>query len=156
MKCPFAQKPGTSKRSVPRRDLRSSRKSELGQYLSCIDWSLLDAAESCDDKLKLLIDTINIGLDIIMPVKHFKVHTDDPPWVTADFKQLIKLRQEAFIDGYVDDRFRHVRNVVNRKQKVLRFKYYASKVSGLSDTKPGQCWSAVKRISGMVLACDSK
>ena len=74
-------KMGTSKRSVPRHDLRAGRKCELGRYLSCIDWSLGDAAEFGNDKLKLLIDTINIGLDVIMPVKHFKVHTDDPPWV---------------------------------------------------------------------------
>ena len=116
---------------------------------------MVDAAESCDDKRKLLIGTINIGLDIIMPVKHFKVHTDDPSWVTAEFKQLIKLRQDAFTDRDVD-RFRHLRNVVNRKRKVLRCKYYASKVSCRRDTKPGQWWSAVKRIAGMVPACDSK
>ena len=31
-----------------------------------------------------------------MPVKHIRIHTHDAPWVTKQFKNLIKLRQLAF------------------------------------------------------------
>ena len=128
---------GRSRRSVSRRDLRASRKTELGRYLSIFHWSLVEDADIYEDKLKLLTDMITTGLDIIMPVKQFKVHTDDPPWITAEFKALIKCRQKAFAKGDTE-RFRHNRNAFNRECKSLRGKYYASKVNNLKKTEPSQ------------------
>ena len=135
--------------------MRASRKTELGRYLSSIDWSLVEYAEICEDKLKLLTDIITTGLDIIMPVKQFKVHTEDPPWITAEFKAFIKRCQKAFAKGNTE-RFRHLRNAVNRERKSLRGNYYASKVNNLKDTKPSQWWSVIKRISGLIPASGSK
>ena len=68
---------------------------------------------------------------------------------------LIKLRQKAFVS---DDtvRYRHYRNVVNRERKVIRGRYFASKVRQLKKTKPSQWWGAVKRIAGMVPAMGSE
>lgn len=42
--------------------------------------------------------------------------------------------------------------MVNRKRKVLRGDYYASKANHLRQTRPSQWWSAVKWIAGMALA----
>jgi len=55
-------------------------------------WSIYNFEE----KLKLLTDFIKTGLDTIMPVKQSRVHVDDPPWVSPEFKHLINLRQRAF------------------------------------------------------------
>ena len=146
---------GRSRRSVSRRDLCASRETEIGRYLSNIHWSLVEDAKICEDKLKLLTDIITTSLDNIMPVKQFKVHTDDPSWITAEFKALIKRRQKAFAKGD-NEKFRHLQNAVNRERKSLRGKYYASKVNNLKDTKPSQWWSVVKRISGSIPASGSK
>ena len=90
-----------------------------------------------------------------MPVKQFKVHTEDPPWITAEFKAFIKRCQKAFAKGNTE-RFRHLRNAVNRERKSLRGNYYASKVNNLKDTKPSQWWSVIKRISGLIPVSGSK
>jgi hypothetical protein len=58
-----------------------------------------------------------------MPLKSFKLHVNDPPWVTPEFKKLIKLRQKAYTQGE-QERFRQLRNVINRERKVLRSRYY--------------------------------
>ena len=65
-----------------------------------------------------------------MPIKYSKFHVNDPPWVTPEFKSLIKRRQEAFTSG---DKtvFNQYRNTVNRQRKILRRRYFESKVNHL-------------------------
>ncbi|EDO32114.1 predicted protein [Nematostella vectensis] len=52
----------------------------LSSSLTAIeDWSLIDFGASGEDKSKFLVDSINIGLNLIMPVKQTKIHADDAP-----------------------------------------------------------------------------
>ena len=140
-----------SRRSVTRRDTRLSRRHELGRYLSSIDWSFLDSVTGCESKFQLFLDLVKTGLDTIMPLKPVKLHVNDAPWISPEFKTLIKLRQKAYAQGD-QDRFRQLRHVVNRERKVLRSRYYTSRVANLKNTKPSQWWNEVKKISGMVPA----
>ena len=94
-----------SRRSVTRRDTRLSRRHELGRYLSSTDWSFLDSVTGCESKLQLFLDLVKTGLDTIMPLKPVKLHVNDAPWITPEFKNLIKLRQKAYTQGN-QDRFR--------------------------------------------------
>ena len=34
-----------------------------------------------------------------MPIERVKVHVNDCPWITPNFKELIRHRQNAFISG---------------------------------------------------------
>ena len=38
---------------------------------------------------------------VIMPIERVKVHVNDCPWITPNFKELIRHRQNAFISGGV-------------------------------------------------------
>ena len=109
---------GSSRKTVSRRDTRVSRKLELGRYFSSMDWSLFNRADSwdsCSAKLSLLVDTIHIGMDHIMPVKHHRIHVNDAPWITTEFKQLIRLRQQGFNNGDKES-YSLYRNAVNRER----------------------------------------
>ena len=132
-----------SRRCFTRRDTRASRKCELGRYFGSIDWSILDSVQDCESKLQLFQDLVKIGLDTIMPLKTVKLHVNDPPWVTAEFKALIKARQKAFAQGDTEG-YRHLRNISNRERKVCRGKFYAPKVANLKTTKPSQCGEKLK------------
>ena len=107
--------------------------------------------QDCESKLQLFQDLVKIGLDTIMPLKTVKLHVNDPPWVTAEFKALIKARQKAFAQGDTEG-YRHLRNITYRERKVCRGKFYASKVANLKTTKPNQWWREVKMIAGMTPA----
>lgn len=98
---PQARLPDTnsSRRSVVKRDTRSSQKSKLGRYLNSIKWSILDDVKDCTAKEQLLVGLITIGVDATMPLNEVKFHPNDLPWVTADFKKLIKSPQKAFSYG---------------------------------------------------------
>ena len=84
-----------------------------------------------------------------MPLKSAKLHINYAPWVTPEFKNLIKLRQRAYAQGD-QDRFRHLRIVINCERKVLCSRYYTCRISNLKNTKPNQWWNEVKKIPGMV------
>ena len=136
----------TSRRVVTRRDTRSSRKQELGRYLSSIDWSFVELVNGCENKLSLFLDLVRIGVDTIMPLKLVKVHINDPPGVNGEFKKLIKLRQIAYARGE-QLRFRQLRNIVNRERKVLRSRYHNPKVANLKNVRPSQWWNEIRKIS---------
>ena len=121
----------SSRRSFTRRDTRASPKHGLGRYFGSIDWSILDSVQDCEWKLQLFHDLVKIGLDTIMPLETFKLHVNDPPWVTAEFKALIKARQKAFAQGNIEG-YRHLQNITNRERKVCRGKFYASKVAKIT------------------------
>ena len=119
--------------------------------MGSVDWSVTDSVPDCGSKLQLFQDFVKIGLDTIMPLKTIKFHVNDAPWVTAEFKDFIKLREVAFAQGDTE-RFRNLRNTVNPERKLCRSKYYASKVAKFKNTKPCQWWSEVKKIAGMASA----
>lgn len=89
----------SSRRVVTRRDTRGSRRAELGRYLRSVDWSVLDTLAGCEDKLRVFLDFVRTGMDIIMPLRSVKLHVNDAPWITAEFKELIKARSKAFARG---------------------------------------------------------
>ena len=83
-----------------------------------------------------------------MPFKSFRLHVNDAPWVTAEFKNLIKQCQSAFARGD-KVQFCQLRNAVNRERKSCRSRYYSSKAADVKDVKPGKWWGEVKKIAGM-------
>ena len=41
----------------------------------------------------------NTGLDCFFPCKSVKLHANDKPWVTPEFKEIIENRKKAYLDG---------------------------------------------------------
>ena len=143
-------------RTVRKRDTRRSKTIELGRYLGSCDWSLLGFPINCENKLQLLVELVQIGLDniMLMPLQTTKLHVNDLPLFTPVLKNLIKLRQRAFKN---DDKelFRLYRNRVSRERKICRARFFSSKVQHLKESKPNQWWNDVKKIAGMTSATGS-
>ena len=59
------------------------------------------------------------------------------PWITVEFKELIRARDKAFARGDSVN-FRRLRNKVNRERKLCRSRYFNTKVAKLKKTKPSQ------------------
>ena len=137
-----------SRKVIKVRDTRPSRKQEFGRYLNSIDWSIIESKSTCTEKNHLLVNLINAGFNTLMPIKEKKVHTSDPPWITAELKHLIKLRQRAFHNKHLDS-YRHYRNLVNTERQKCRSRFFSSKIKHLKETKPFLWWKEVRQISGM-------
>ena len=63
----------------------------------------------------------------------------DKPWVTSEFRQLIKRRQRAFLPLY-----RKLRNQTKRMAASLREKYFQNKIESLHSLDPHTWWTKIK------------
>ena len=121
-------------------------------YLESVDLdTILNSADSCEDKTSLLEQIIKNGLGHVMPMCTHKVHSTEPPWITSSLKNLQQKRQSALSRGD-DQMFRELRNRVNREWKMCRANYYQAKVEHLKKCKPSEWWKEVKKLSGRPLA----
>ena len=104
-----------SKKTVTKRDLRTSSKAALGRYLTLIDWPLLFAPLSdCEEMWNTFSEVVSTGLDTLMPEKQYRVCAADAPWMTPGLKSIILKRQKAFKNhGPVSVQFKYFRNLVN-------------------------------------------
>ena len=84
-------------------------------YLESVDLdTILNSADSCEDKTSLLEQIIENGHGHVMPMCTHKVHSTEPPWITSSLKNLLQKRQSALSRGD-DQMFRELRNRVNRE-----------------------------------------
>ena len=121
----------------------------LGRVILSNPWEpLLLPHQSSEDKLSLVTQMINYGLNTIMPERSVKIQVDDCPWITKDLKRLILQRQKASTAGKMS-LFKFLRNKVNREKKRCRKSYYKAKVQQLSDSKPHDWWREVKQLCGL-------
>jgi hypothetical protein len=92
-------------------------------------------------------DTITGLIDRYLPLLTVKRHTTDKPWVTDQFRRLVRCRQNAWRNNEMV-RFRVYRNKVQRLARQLRRKFYARKISGLRESDPRNWWRSVKQLTG--------
>ena len=90
------------------------------------------------------------GRDYYLPLMTVKRHTTDKPWVTDQFRRLIRCRQYTLKTGKAT-RYRAYRNRVQRMSSTLRWKYYAKKMKELCNSDPRTWWRSVKLLMGQTV-----
>ena len=89
-------KSNSSTTTIQSRDMRPSKRLAMRTYLEGVDLdTILNSADSCEDKTSLLEQIIKTGLDHVMPMRTRKVHSTEPPWITSSLKNLLQRRQSA-------------------------------------------------------------
>ena len=87
-----------TKKTITKRDIQASSKASMERFLKHIDWPILLAPlEGCEEMWNTFTETVHTGLDILMPMKHYRVCTADAPWTTQRMKALILKRQKALV-----------------------------------------------------------
>ena len=122
-------------------------KNLLANALYNYDWSVLEAIESVDDQLNYFNNVILSLLNYYLPVYTVKRHTNDKPWITDDFRRLIRQRQYALSHGDMVQ-YKQLRNKVNRMSKTLRSQHYNSKMNQLRTSDPRNWWRETKKLTG--------
>ena len=123
-------------------------KRAFGNWLAGINWSNLFRANSCDHKLNIFYPVIKTGLDCLFPGKTVKLHDNDKPWVTANFKKIIEKRQRAFQEGQ-GSQFRRLLNLANRESKTLKSTYLKRKLDELQlFPNAKKWWQCIKQLAG--------
>ena len=84
------QKSVSEKRIIKVCDKRRSNISSFGRFFQNVPFEdILSSVQSPCEKLTIFTDTINYGLNTIMPERSIKVHVIDRPWMTNNVKRLI-------------------------------------------------------------------
>ena len=125
-----------------------NNKAMFAHALESFDWSPMLYMQDCTDMLLFFNNSIHGLLDQFLPTYTVKRHSTDKPWINDTFRRLIRVRQYAFRQGNLE-KYKSCRNKVQRCAKLLRKKYYESKVADLRRADPRNWWSRVKNITGM-------
>ena len=69
---------GCSTKILFKRDLRASRKAELGRYLAVLEWEkLFSSIDTCEELVNVFNNVITAGLYILMPIKKIRINLAD-------------------------------------------------------------------------------
>ena len=105
---------------IKTRDKWPSKITSVDRFLLQVPWSdLFSSDRSCEDKLSILTEIVNYGLDTIMPERSVRVHETDRPWMNSQLKALITRQQKALATNNVP-LLKILRNEVNRERKRCR------------------------------------
>ncbi|XP_072037054.1 uncharacterized protein [Amphiura filiformis] len=117
------------------RPMKDSQIREFGLWIQGHDWSNVLTASTTQLKANALYRSLHDAIDSHFPLATLKVHSNNKPWMTQKIKSLVKDRQKAFAAHDVE-RYKMLRNKVQRAIKKSKVDYYANRVRNLQATEP--------------------
>ena len=133
--------------NVKLRSNDTNGKNLLAHALVNQNWNELYNITSVDTMLDYFNSHIMTMLNTFLPVRTVKRHTADKPWISDEFRRLIRSRQYAWTTGNLD-KYRRLRNHINRLSKQLRQQYYNKQSTNLRNCEPARWWRDTKRLIG--------
>ncbi len=127
----------------------------MEQVLRHHNWTAMYSLEAVEDMYRYFNDTVSGVLDCYLPVRYVFRHTSDKPWITDQFRLLIRQRQFAYTSGDLTS-YKKLRNKINRESKTLRGTYFEKRINGLRDSNPRKWWQQVRTMTGSQNIDDSK
>ena len=124
-------------------------KALLAQALRSFNWSSLYRLQSCEEMISMFYSTVTRMLNSFLPTRYVFRHSNDKPWVTDEFRRLIRQRQHAFTSGNTIE-YRKLRNKINRVVKELQSKYYKKRIESLRNCDPSNWWTETKKLTGQL------
>ena len=117
------------------------------------NWAPLYKLTSCEDMVNLFYSIILSLLDQYMPLRPRLRNLNDKPWVTEEFRAVIRRRQYAWVNRQYAD-YRRYRNQALRLARTLRKRFYDAKVKRLRQSDNRNWWRQVKRFTGESKQCE--
>ncbi|XP_035696845.1 uncharacterized protein LOC118430243 [Branchiostoma floridae] len=133
-------------RSRVTRPMPDSRIRSFGQWLVSHDWYEVLTADDVQTKTNNFYHTLVEKLNQHFPAKVCQMHTNDKPWLSPNIKTLMKQRQQAFKSGE-NDRYKELRNKVQRIIKRARGNFYKDKVKSLKKENPSKWYQMLKSMT---------
>ena len=129
---------------VLRRTVKPSSKISFGRWISSIDWSFLEMLPNCTEKLNAFNELLCFAIDKFFPLKSYKQHPTDKPWITPELKILIEHRQQAISKDPAT--FKRLRNKVNKPNNRLRSSFFERKVKNCNNS--ALWWKSINKLAG--------
>jgi len=122
-------------------------KSQLARHLADFNWSPLYNMSSTAAKTTFFYDVTTSLLNYYLPLRVTSRHSTAKPWITDEFRRLIRQRQYAWTHHKTAD-YNRLRNSVNRLSRKLRKRFYAKQIEGLRNSDSTNWWRRTKLLTG--------
>ena len=134
-------------RKVKVRPFPQSGISRMRDWFIDFTWEDVFKAESAHQKAQNFQNILLKKLDEFFPEKTRKISSDDQPWVTHKLKQLDRRRKRLFHRERRSENWKNLNKLFKKEVKSAKSEFYKKSVADLKLKKPGQWYSALKRIS---------
>ena len=148
------QVPSTQKRgkcTIIKRDTRDSALRGFGRWITSFSWDEVFSLDRCEKTFDLLYRIMADAVNRFLPLKSFRVHSSDKPWISPKIKFLVARRQHALnLFGKNSHAFKMWRNKVQRAITSAKKFYYDTKVKGLKDSNAEKWRKEVKNLADIL------
>ena len=110
-------------------------------------WEQVYEAETSDVKASIFQNTLLEKLEEIFPEKIRKYNSDDQPWISHKLKILDRKRKRIYNKERRSEKWKVFDKLFKQEVKSAKAGFYAKTISDLKQTKPGQWYSVLKRIT---------
>ena len=135
-------------RNIDRIDLSSLLHDAQG-----LSWNEIYAQLSVDGKMETLLDFLQVLLDAHAPVRTFTVNDADAPWINAEIRRSLKLRDAKYCEwkrlrnDSVWNDYCRLRNQSNRLLAAAKASYNANQLN--PNLGPKKLWQNVRKLGLM-------
>jgi hypothetical protein len=131
----------TKYKTVLRRKLKEVARQNIEIDIAREEWSCVIEAETTDEKVDHLHETVNCILDKHCPLKSVKIRKDSPPWITDAIRKALKARDKAYKKGCASYRF--LRCLTTRMIRTQKQQYVKSQLNNCTSSKTW--WKNIKK-----------
>ena len=95
----------------------------LAHALQNFNWAPLYRHPSCEEMTEFFYSQVLALLNKHLPLQSRTQNLNDKPWITEEFRRVIRRRQYAYTHGHMSEYLRY-RNQALRLAKTLRKRFY--------------------------------
>ena len=129
------------------RPYRDSAIRPFGRWIVNYDWDEALSDLATTERVELFLNETKNKYHQYFPLVSKKQRKGDKPWMTQNMLRLIKYRQQAFNNRNHDmDRWRCLRNKVQREIKEAKVKFYRSSIESLKIKQPGKWHREIQKL----------
>ncbi|XP_048590589.1 uncharacterized protein LOC125573834 [Nematostella vectensis] len=136
--------------TITKRDTRDSALRGFGSWITSFSWDEVYCLDNCKEKFELFYQILSDAINQFLPLKTFRVHSTDKPWISTKTKSFVARRQHALVRyGKDSPAFKMWRNKVQKAISSAKKSFYNSKVKNLKESSVGKWWKEIKNLSGV-------
>ena len=93
------------------------------EFVTNCDWSFILSTNDVNDKVNAFLEFTQVSIDFFFPIKTFKLHEDDKPFITGRLKKLMAKRNKARKSGNFE-LFKRLRNQIVAEVRSAKKNFY--------------------------------
>ena len=120
---------------------------QFGDWIKNQTWETVLSAEGAHDKARIFQNLLLEKMNFFLPEKVIKMSSDDKPWYSQKLKQMDRKKKREFRKHRRSQKYLFLETQYNNELKKSESEYYKNMIEDLKNSKPGQWFSKLKRMT---------